>query len=395
MLRQRTHLALVTLWIGAATACDQPELVTLSCGDGRVDAPEACDEGEANGTHGHCRTDCSGVPDQASVEGDVLAFMSEVQGERVAGATVTVLEYPELSVVTGDDAHFRLDGLDVGSDVTLVVEHPSFKTTQTATITLGPNGVAPFTIQAVPKGLFSALSSLVPKPLEEDKYCVIASTVARTGGSLYVHLRQGAAGAAVSLDPAPSAESGPIYFDENVLPDPAQPATSKDGGVLFYRLPPGAYVMHASRADTLFNDVRFQCRAGVIVNAGPPLGLLANVPAPDYGAGADLPDDDRTAATDALCEATAACVNEAAGAVHYPAVTVASCQAMFRDTWAWLDAGCDGDAGLGAAAKALYTCRSASCDVSLGGDDVCTAEETAFEAAQQAYGACLVSHLPD
>jgi hypothetical protein len=375
-----------------ALACDEPELVALECGDGRVDSPEVCDEGELNGSPGHCNADCSKAAAFVSIEGDVLAFMSEVGGERVNGAKVTVLERPDLGVTTGPDAHFRLDGLLEGTDVTLLVEHPDFKTTQTATITLGPNGIHPFSIQVVPNALFNGLSALVPLPVELDKYCVIATTVARMGGSLYVHLRQGAADAQVSLSPAVPAESGPIYFDEDVLPDPAQPATSKDGGVLFYRVPPGDYVMSASRADTVFNQVRFQCRAGVIVNAGPPLGLLANVASPVRGAGQLRPDDAYSAATDALCEKTSSCVNEEAGAIHYPDTMVASCKAMFADTWAFVDASCDPNAALRDAARAVYTCRTQStCDVTLGGDDVCTAEEAAFTAAQSTYGACLVA----
>ena len=389
-----TRLALSLAALGA-TACDGPEIVALSCGDGRVDAPEECDEGEANGSPGRCRADCSGVPAQVTVEGDVLAFMSEVQGARISGATVSILERPDLSVVTGDDAHFRFEGLDEGSDVTLVVEHPDFKTTQSATVRLGSNGVHPFSIQVVPTTIFTLLSGLVPLPLEEDQHCVIATTVARMGGSLYVYLRQGAEGAAVTLDPPVPAESGPIYFDESVLPDPEQASTSIDGGVLFYRVTPGDYVMTATREGTVFNDVRFQCRAGLVVNAGPPLGLLANVEQPDYGAGAARPADAYSDATDALCEATAACVNEDAGAVHYPPVTVESCKAMFRNTWAQVEPACDENSVLRDAARAFYECRTASCDVTLGGDDVCVPEETLFDAAQSLYGACLAAGLPD
>ncbi|NUP13387.1 MAG: carboxypeptidase regulatory-like domain-containing protein [Polyangiaceae bacterium] len=374
-------------------ACSSPQIFAEKCGDLRVVEPEVCDEGEDNGKPGHCRADCSGIAELVTIEGDVLAFMTEVQGERIEGATVSIVEHPEMSVVTGADAHFRFEGLEEGTAVTLLVEHPDFKTTQTATITLGPNGVDPFSIQVVPNSLFNALSSLVPLPVEEDKYCVIATTVARLGGSLYVYLRQGAAGAAVSLDPPVSAESGPIYFNENVLPDPDQPATSKDGGVLFYRVPPGDYVMTAQRPDTLLNEVRFQCRAGVIVNAGPPLGLLANIPAPDYGAGQDWPADVDTASTDALCAKTAACVNEDAGVTNYPDVTIESCKAMFANMWASIDASCDETRALRDAARSLYECRTVSCDVTLGGDDVCVPEEEAFEAAQASYGSCLIASI--
>jgi hypothetical protein len=137
--------------------------------------------------------------------------------------------------------------------------------------------------------------------------------------------------------------------------------------------------------------VRFQCRAGLVVNAGPPMGLLANVPNPRYGGGQVRPADDYSASTDALCEATATCVNQAAGTINYPDVMLASCKAMFADTWAFVDATCDTGAAMRSAARALYTCRAASCDITLGGDEACTAEEAAFTAAQAPYGACLAS----
>ncbi|MEJ7733930.1 MAG: carboxypeptidase-like regulatory domain-containing protein [Polyangiaceae bacterium] len=346
-------------------------LVLSACSDAGVPVPGAA------------------APARVSVEGDVLAFLSEIDGERVAGATVSVLERPELTMVTGADAHFRFDGLEEGSELTLVVEHPDFKSTQTATVTLGASGAYPFAIQVVPNGIFTALATLVPEPVDEDQFCVIATTVARLGGSLYVHLRQGVPGVAVALEPAVPAGSGPIYFDEDVLPSLVQPATSIDGGVLYYRVPPGDYTMRADKPGNVFNTVRFQCRAGMIVNAGPPLGLLANIPAPDYAAGRDLAADERTAATDALCQATSSCVNEEAGEERYPAATVASCRAMFRNMWASLDEACAASSGVVAAALGAYQCRASSCVETLGADDVCVPEDAAFRAAEAGYGACV------
>ena len=149
--------------------------------------------------------------------------------------------------------------------------------------------------------------------------------------------------------------------------------------------------MTAAKADAVFNEVRFQCRPGVIVNAGPPLGLLENAASPNYGGGADRPEDEYAASSDALCDRTAECVNEEAGATHYPAATVESCKAMFANAWSFVDVTCVEDAAARDAAKALYDCRAASCDIALGGDDVCTMEEDAFRAAQEVYGACLAA----
>lgn len=327
----------------------------------------------------------------ASVEGDVLPFLTEVQGARISSAKVSVLEHPELSVVTGNDAHFRLDGLVVGEKVTLVVEHPDYKTTQTSTVIVPPAGIHPFPVQVVSNELFDALAGIVPQPPELDKYCAIASTVGRFGTSLYVYARQGVPGADVALSPAVPAENGPLYFNEAVVPDAKQTSTSIDGGVIFYRLPPGEYVMSASKASTVFGSVSFQCRAGFVVNAGPPFGPLANVQSPSHDGANDRPADAYSAASDLMCVTTQQCVNEQAKATNYPDSTLASCKATYRSVWASVDAACDSSSGLREAARAFYACRSTGCASSLGDDTVCVDEEAAFRTAELGYGACLAA----
>ena len=279
--------------------------------------------------------------------------MSEVDGARVVGAKVSVLEHPEISVVTGDDAHFQLDGLVPGSEATLVMEHPTFHTTQTATFVVGPQGIDPFTIQAVPTKLFQALSAVIQTPLQEDKYCAIAATVTRLGGSLYANLRQGEVGATVTLTPPVPAASGPIYFNEFVIPDPMATVTSKDGGVVFINVPPGDYTLSAQKPNVTFRPIKLKCSAGMIVNGGPPLGVQAHVADPDLAGGATYPDDAFTASTDALCDATAQCVNAKAGAVNLAPATTTSCKAMFKNTWSYVDAVCDADGSFRGAGKAL------------------------------------------
>lgn len=384
----------------AATACvlagcGGDDTSGPSCGNGVRDGVELCDEGGLNGSLGHCKRDCSGIPVTVSVRGDILPFLSEVDGERLSGATVSILEYPDKTVVTGADGHFDFDGLDEGSDVTLVMEHPDYHATQTATITLGAHGIEPFTIQAVSTNLFSAMKAIVGTPLDEDQFCEVASTVTRLGGALYVHLRQGEPGATVSTLPALLEESGPIYFNEAVLPDKKQLSTSKDGGVVLIRVPPGDYTLTASKADVAIAPVHIKCRAGMVVNAGPPLGLLGHVLSPDYAGGVAYPDDVYSASTDALCAKTAACVNAAAGAENYPAVTLASCQAMFKNMWSYVDLACDAENNIREPYRALFDCRAATCELALGGDEACAAEEQVFLDALASYGACYAaSHTP-
>ncbi len=359
------------------------------CGNGAVDGKEACDEGMANGTYGHCRADCSAKPQLVGIEGDVLGFTTEVEGPRISGAKVFVLEHPEISVVTGPDAHFSFKGIEAGTDLTLVVEHPDYKTTQTGTVTPGTGGINPFPIQVVSKEMFTLLASLMPQAPQEQFFCAIATTAARMGGSLYTTLRQGMPDVKVTLEPAARPESGPVYFNKDVIPDRTALGTSIDGGLLYYRVPPGKYVLKPTKAGTAFNEVRFECRVGVVVNAGPPMGPLANVVAPDFSVGGVAAADEFTASTDGLCEATAKCVNEKKGAGTYPVSMLASCKATFRNMWAFTKEPCATSSNVRAAGKALFTCRASTCANTLGGDAVCVAEEDAFRAAEATYGACL------
>ncbi len=329
-------------------------------------------------------------PARTSIEGDILPFTTEVAGKRVQGAKVTILERPDLSFTTGDDAHFVFEGIEVGTDVTLVVEHPDFKTTQTATVKVGPKGIHPFPVQVVSLQLFDLLAAVMPLAPQQDRFCAIASTAARFGGSLYVALRQGMPGVQVELEPAARPESGPVYFNEAVIPDRTAKGTSIDGGLLYYRVPPGDYVLRASRNGAVFSETRFKCRVGMVVNAGPPMGVLAHVKSPDHSLGFDREADAYSAATDALCEKTAVCVKEREATENYKAATITSCKQHFRNVWAFVDEECAASSGVKDAAVATYACRTASCADNLG-EDVCATEEAAFRAAEDVYGACVAA----
>lgn len=329
-----------------------------------------------------------------TIEGDLLPFFEEVGGPRVANAKVSILELPERTFTTGTDAHFKFEQIEVGSEVTLVVEAAGYKTTQTATLKVGAKGINPLPIQLVSEGNYTLLAGLLAPPEPElDKYCGIATTVARMGGGLYAHLRQGLPGVSLSISPTLSHTTGPFYFNENAQPDRVTTATTIDGGGLFYRVPPGDYTLSASRDGLVFNTVKLKCRAGFIVNAGPPLGIVAHVKDPDYGAGTGVSHDGDLyyASTAAMCEMTRQCVNQREAAENYPVAQVISCKAHYGRMWAWLDDACASSSGVKDAAKAVYDCRSANCDKALGDDTACPDQETAFRAAELTYGACVAA----
>jgi hypothetical protein len=215
----------------------------------------------------------SNSPALVSVSGDAIPFL-EVPDGRIASATVSILEQPSRQSITGTDGHFQFDGLEEGSEVTLVMDHPEFFPIQTASITLGPEGAERVTFQAVQYAVYDAFANLldiVPDPTR----CQMVTTVTRKGKSIYDPGAHGEEGATVTLDPPLPAEHGPIYFNSSVLPQRDLTETSDDGGVLFIQVPPGEYTWTAHKSGVVFSQVKMKCRAGWLVNASPPWGLQA------------------------------------------------------------------------------------------------------------------------
>jgi hypothetical protein len=213
----------------------------------------------------------TGIGESVIVSGDAFAFGPYTM---IADATVTVLELPEFTTSTDAAGHFELE-LPAGADATFVFERDGFPKTYTKTFTLPETGtVERITFQVPDNTTFAALATIVmidPDPAT----CQIASTVTRVGKSIYDEGAHGEAGATVAIEPALPAEHGPVYFNASVIPQPSLTETSEDGGVLYTNVPPGTYVLRASKAGVEFVDVTITCDEGVLVNPAPPHGLQA------------------------------------------------------------------------------------------------------------------------
>ncbi|MCB9570149.1 MAG: carboxypeptidase regulatory-like domain-containing protein [Myxococcales bacterium] len=265
-------------------------LVACSGGGATSDASDAGSEasssgaassgGESTGSAGTGTdtggegTGSTGAGAVVDVSGDAFAFGPATM---VSGATVTILEQPGVSTVTDDDGHFAFEGLPAGSEATFVFNRSGYPTIYTRTFTLPDADAGPLervTFQAPDDSTFAALAFIVeidPDPAT----CQIASTVTRIGVSLYDGVAHGEAGATVTITPALPPEHGPVYFNANVIPQKDLVETSADGGVLYTNVPPGTYVLRASKAGVNFDEVTVRCDADVLVNPSPPWGLQA------------------------------------------------------------------------------------------------------------------------
>lgn len=208
-----------------------------------------------------------------SVTGNVFVFPF---GKNLPDADITILEVSGKSCITDEDGGFRFDGLEQGSDVTFVMNHPRHPRAQTATFALGSEDLEEVTFQ-VPDFLIYNFLAFILKEQPAEENCQIVSTVTEKGKSLYNSwLRHGVEGATVHISPKLPESRGPVYFSDLVLPDRSRTETSVDGGVIFVNVPPGDYRLTATKEGHSFFSACIKCTPGTLVNASPPWGLQEN-----------------------------------------------------------------------------------------------------------------------
>jgi hypothetical protein len=215
---------------------------------------------------------CSTPVATTAISGDAFDFGLGLATGGIANAHVFVLEDPTLTTTTDASGHFTISGVPVGSEASLVMEHPDYVLIQTATFDVPAAGFSRVTFQAVTPDTRNALAGLLSLTIDDTR-CQMVTTVTRIGRSVYDPGAHGEADVTVTIDPPLPATSGPVYFNASVLPDRSLSMTSEDGGVLFANVPPGEYTWTATKAGATFAQVRMTCRAGVLVNAAPPWGL--------------------------------------------------------------------------------------------------------------------------
>ena len=239
-----------------------------------------------------------------------IAWSFELPGTpygRIVGAKVWILEMPELETTTNVDGEFTIEGLPVGSQATPVLEHEDHPLTYTKTHTVPDTDIVDLTFQVPTNLLFGLIEAgLVEGGIIDGidpGRCQMVSTFTRFGKTIGDPGHHGEPGAVLSVAPVNDAEAAPIYFGDDVIPDPARTYSSLDGGVLLLNIPPGDYTLSAScvqdptdlieeyppesypdedlrcqTEDVQFESVLMKCRPGVFLNASPSYGLQALPP---------------------------------------------------------------------------------------------------------------------
>ena len=199
-------------------------------------------------------------------------------GLRLGGATIRVAEHPRLHASTKPDGTYDLAVPD-HSKATPYISAAGHHSIYLQTFETAGEDLARVNFQTPTEEIYRALAVLLAVPLEPDgelRDCAIVSTFSTRNvrdlsfGGFIAYGAHGVAGATAFASPA---LPEPIYFNENVIPDPAQQRSSPDGGVIWTRVPAGAYRIRARHPSSRFASFLATCASGRVVNANPPWGL--------------------------------------------------------------------------------------------------------------------------
>jgi hypothetical protein len=199
-------------------------------------------------------------------------------GVLLRGATIRVAEHPRLRATTRGDGSYELAVPDRAT-VTPYIIAAGYHTIYLQTFRTDGEDLDRVNFQTPTESVYRALAALLGVPLGpggEPRACAIVSTF-NTRNVRDVSFRQFTAYGAHGVPGATAFASprlpAPIYFNSQVVPDPAQRRSSVDGGVIWPRVPAGVYRIRGRHPSTRFASFVATCTPGRIVNANPPWGL--------------------------------------------------------------------------------------------------------------------------
>ncbi len=196
----------------------------------------------------------------------------------IAGATVRVLELPRAVTTTLPDGSYDLVVPD-GTRVTPYIEAAGYHGIQLQTFVTAGENLERVNFQTPTQGTYEALAALLGVELDDKgdpARCAVVSTFSTVEirDLSYEQFRAyGAHGVAGATGRSKPALPNPIYFNDQVIPDPSLTQSSEDGGVIWLEVPTGVYRFSGRSPSTRFADFVATCAPGTIVNANPPQGL--------------------------------------------------------------------------------------------------------------------------
>lgn len=220
----------------------------------------------------------AGLPaDTVTISGRAYSFNH--MSTYLEGATIKVREIPGLSATTDANGDYALEVPD-DTNITPYIDPPEGYN-EIDLQTMHPRGedIENANFQTPADLEYSLLAAILSVPIDEatgrPEQCVIVTTASARNvrgvdyETFHERTPHGVPGATSAETPS---IDGPIYFNENVIPDPSKTSTSEDGGIVWSVVPAGTYRIETSSPDTRFASFLATCENGRVVNANPPWG---------------------------------------------------------------------------------------------------------------------------
>jgi len=204
----------------------------------------------------------------------------------VAGARVWIAELPisrKLNIRSDANGQWGFKAIKIKGvplKMSFVYELAGYPTTKSQVVEIGDGGISDLAVQFPTQAYYMAakgqieqqIGALIGAPYTLSN--VLVTTVGKSWASMYsTELPHGDPNVQVAISPAVPfpAQLGPVYFNEQVSPDPTLTSTSVDGGVLFGNLAAGSHTVTASKAPFSYDALTFLVQDGIeLYVASPP-----------------------------------------------------------------------------------------------------------------------------
>ena len=226
------------------------------------------------------------------------AFVFNHMDTYISDATIKVREFPNISTTTDSLGDYELAVPDdanvtpyIVSGDGLLTKHKKLDNSPTGTVQTHWNEIDLQTFhtrgedienanfQSPQDAEYNGLKALLSVPSNPEtgrpEQCVIVTTSSARNvrdvdyPTYWENTPHGVPGATSEEYPA---ITGPIYFNQYVIPDPTKTSSSEDGGIIWPVVPAGTYRIVTTAPGASFASFLATCAPGRVINANPPMG---------------------------------------------------------------------------------------------------------------------------
>lgn len=222
----------------------------------------------------------AGAADTVTISGNAYAFIFAGNVDRLEGAKIGIEELPDLTTTAGPNGAYALEVPD-DTTVTPYATFDGYYPTHVQTFHTSGQDLPQVNFQMPALTTYNLLAGFVGAEQNPDdtlKECGIVSTFFQKEGRSFPDFDDfhdfrphGVIGSTATATPAAGRQ---FYFNSQVLPDPEQDSSSRDGGVLWVDVKQGTYQVVGSSDTTRHSRFVATCAPGRLVNANPPWGLF-------------------------------------------------------------------------------------------------------------------------